>query len=224
MKIGKSVDLICITAFLFFSIVVSVSAQNNGSFEVGTNPGGFTTVSAGQTNVADWSVDFGSVDYIGSYWQASSGVRSIDLNGQNQRGQIGQTLTTTPGWSYQVTFDMSGNPDGGPTQKFMSVTADKINPSFYVYAIGSNTRPDMQYAANSYAFTAGYSTTLLNFTSLIFGFYGPVIDNVNVSVITQVCHLMPDNITLKTLTLTEPEVAAHLAHGDEAGPCSEGKP
>lgn len=202
---------------VFLSLGHTVSAQVNLSFETGTNPGSFNTVFAGQTNISGWSVDFGSVDYIGTYWQASQGSRSIDLNGQNQRGQISQEITTVAGWTYKVTFDMSGNPDGNPVSKFMSVSADKKAARGYLYAIGSNTRVDMQWAPNTYHFTAEYPTTLLSFTSLVQGFYGPTLDNVVVTVETQVCHVA----TVKTITVPAPEVAVHLAHGDTPGPCPE---
>ncbi len=201
---------------VFLSLGHTVSAQVNISFETGTNPGSFTTVYASQTNITNWSVDFGSVDYIGTYWQPSTGVRSIDLNGQNQRGQISQIIPTTTGWTYKVTFDLSGNPDGGPTVKFMSVSADKEQTQFYFYIIGNNTRVDMQWEPNTYHFTANFPITFLSFTSQITGFYGPALDNINVSVETQVCHQLE-----KTLTLSPPEVAVHLAHGDTPGPCAE---
>ena len=160
----------------------AVSAQTDPSFETGTNPGGFSTVFAGQTNISGWSVDFGSVDYIGSYWQASHGSRSIDLNGHNQRGKISQELATVPGWTYKVTFDMSGNPDGNPISKSLLVSAGQQPAWIYRYVIGTNTHADMQWVSETYYFTAEDSTTLLSFTSLIQGFYGPAIDNISVTV------------------------------------------
>jgi len=209
---------IAISLFMFGS--AAATAQSNLSFETGTNPGGFSTVFAGQPNITGWSVDFGSVDYIGNYWQASNGVRSIDLNGQNQRGQISQEIATTAGWTYKVTFDMSGNPDGLPLSKFMIVGADKKSLSGYTYVIGTNTRANMQWVTNTYHFTAENPITLLSFTSGINGFFGPVLDNINISVETQVCHLDAAGEPEKTVTLSEPEVALHLAHGDLPGPCT----
>lgn len=172
-------------ALLFLSTIISASAQTNGSFEQGINPGGFTTVFAGQTNISGWSVDFGSVDYIGNYWQASEGARSVDMNGQNQAGQISQSLATTAGWTYEVTFDMSGNPDGGPAKKFMSVSADKRSTVIYLYTTGSNTRADMQWESNVYYFTANSSTTVLSFTSETAGFFGPALDSVKVRLVAE---------------------------------------
>ncbi len=90
----------------------------NGSFELGTDPGGsFLTVNAGESSITGWTVDSGSVDYIGGYWAASDGLRSIDMNGLTT-GSISQTITgLTIGQQYRVSFDLAGNTDFGPTVK-----------------------------------------------------------------------------------------------------------
>ncbi|MBI3342508.1 DUF642 domain-containing protein, partial [Candidatus Curtissbacteria bacterium] len=101
-------------AFLFGSLAVAAFAVGtNGSFESGTDPGVFTTVNPGGTNITGWNVDSGNVDYIGTYWPASNGVRSVDMNGLTA-GSISQSLTTVVGATYNVTFDLSGNPDSRP--------------------------------------------------------------------------------------------------------------
>ncbi|MCA1623376.1 MAG: choice-of-anchor C family protein [Acidobacteria bacterium] len=219
MKIRMMLMMFCVLA-----ITPAVFAQSNGSFETDTNPGGFTTVYMGNTNIDDWSVDFGSIDYIGSYWQASEGVRSIDMSGRNEAGQISQTLTTVAGWTYQVTFDMSGNPDGGCGVKEMSVSVDGLSSQSYTYdtCLSGNTREDMKWAPNTYYFTATSSETVLTFTSLIAGFFGPALDNVNIEIVTQICHRNSGKKGSKTLTVGASAVAAHLAHGDSVGPCQAG--
>jgi len=46
----------------------------NGSFESGTDPGNFTGLTAGNsTSISNWVVETGTIDYIGTYWQASEG-------------------------------------------------------------------------------------------------------------------------------------------------------
>src|SRR5688572_18224503 len=77
----------------------------NGGFESGTNPGAFTTVAAGGTNITGWTVGGNGVDYIGTYWTASEGGRSIDLSALNA-GSVSQVLNgLTIGQEYTVTFD-----------------------------------------------------------------------------------------------------------------------
>jgi len=168
--------------FFVLAFTSAVFAQSNGSFENGINPGIFTTVSAGSNNITDWRVDFGNVDYIGSYWQASEGVRSIDLNGL-RRGRISQRLGTVAGWTYKVTFDMSGNPDGGPAQKIMSVSINGSSSQYYFYdtSLTENTKDDMKWMSNTYYFTATSIRTVLAFDSEIEGLYGPALDNVTIA-------------------------------------------
>src|SRR5262245_54069854 len=88
------------------------AAFTNGSFETGTNPGVFTTLASGSTAITGWMVSAGTIDYIGTYWTASDGVRSLDMSG-NGPGAITQTFDTVPNQQYQVIFDLAGNPDGG---------------------------------------------------------------------------------------------------------------
>jgi choice-of-anchor C domain-containing protein len=108
----------------------------NGSFESGSNPGVFTFLPTGSTAITGWTVSAGTVDYIGTYWQASNGSRSVDLNG-GSTGAISQTFPTVPGLTYNVTFDMSGNPFSGPTVKTMSVSAGGATAA-YSYDIVAN--------------------------------------------------------------------------------------
>lgn len=215
-------NLILVTAFTLGLGLTSASAQiSNGSFEDGDDPGVYSTVLLANTNsttVAFWNV--GGIDYIGSYWQAADGSRSIDMNGYFEAGSVSQAFATTPGYTYQVTFSMSGNPDSGPADKVMSVSATGAASATYTYTIGANTRTDMQWAMNSYSFKATAASTTLTFTSLTEGAWGPALDNVAIASVTgQVCHrdLKPKT---KTLTIGVNAIPAHLAHGDTAGPCS----
>ncbi len=167
-----------------FSAALSPWTESNGSFENGPNVGsGFMTIFAGQNNILDWTVGLHSVDYIGGYWQASEGVRSIDLNG-HQAGEISQTIETAIGLTYRVTFDLSGNPDGLPTEKIMSVSANGANVTQYSYSIGQNTKTNMQWVPNEYHFVATNTNTVLAFTSHVGGFFGPAIDNVAVAAVS----------------------------------------
>jgi choice-of-anchor C domain-containing protein len=159
------------------------SGVSNGSFEAGTftaNP--FDTLPAGSTAITDWTVDSGSIDWIGSYWQAADGSRSIDLNG-NETGAISQTLTTTIGNTYVVTFDLSGNTDCPPTAKTLTVGATGAPPASYTFdtAVVGNSRVDMKWVAQTYTFLATNSSSVLAFTSTTAGPCGPALDNVSVT-------------------------------------------
>ncbi len=166
-------------ALALLPVAAMAAAFSNGSFETGTPPGSFLTLTApNSTDIANWTVSAGSVDYIGSYWQAADGSRSLDMNGTGA-GTITQTFDTTPGATYTVTFDLSGNPDGGPTMKVLQVSAGG-SPELFYYdtATHGNTKTNMKWEAETYVFTATGPSTTLTFASQIAGAYGPALDNV----------------------------------------------
>ena len=150
----------------------------NGSFESGPSTQDiFLKLFAGDTSITDWTVGGEGIDYKFTYWQASDGGRSIDLNHLNT-GSIETTLTTTPGTLYTIRFDMAGNPDGAPTTKTMRVTATGGLPRNYSFDTSGTSRSSMGWTTQSYSFTASSSSTVLKFTSTTAGPYGPAIDNV----------------------------------------------
>ena len=91
---------------------------SNGSFEDSSiDPGTFATLGVGNTSITDWIVSGGTVDYIGTYWDAADGHRSLDMNGLTN-GSISQMMQgLTIGQQYRVDFDLAGNTDGSPTVK-----------------------------------------------------------------------------------------------------------
>lgn len=177
-------------ASLTLSLVgVSVAAGPaivNGSFETGTNPGAFVQLSAvDSTTIQGWTVSAGTVDYIGTYWQAADGARSIDLSGTTA-GAIRQSFATTVGATYKVTFSMSGNPAGGAGTKTMTVDAGGT-PTGFSYEVGAVNPPtlaDMKWVTKTFSFTATAATTTLTFTSTTSGSFGPALDNVRVELAT----------------------------------------
>lgn len=179
-----------LTLGILLSVAAAVPAQAvtvlNGSFEDGTDPGVFTTLGTSSTAITDWTVLDGSVDYIGTYWQASNGSRSVDLSG-NSIGTLGQTITgLTAGQAYQVTFDVSRNPDlVVPTR---TGTFSAGGQSFlFAYTDAGTTRTDMKWHTVSYAFTASGPTALISFSSDASGgcCYGPALDNVRIAAVPE---------------------------------------
>src|SRR3982074_3174248 len=100
----------------------------NGSCETGTNPpaSGFSTLVAGTpnaTNIDGWTVTAGSVDWMApGAFQASAGQRDVDLSGDGP-GTLSQTFDIIGSTLYRVLFDLSGNPQGGPSTKTLMVSA-----------------------------------------------------------------------------------------------------
>lgn len=150
----------------------------NGSFENGTYAGGaLNTLPAGSPNLSGWIITSGSIDWTGSYWPAKDGSKSLDLSG-TAPGAISQTLVTTIGKTYVVTFAMSGNPDGGPALRTLTVgaTGAATAPFTFDTAAAGNSLSDMKWSTKTYSFVATSATTVLAFTSTTTGSFGPALD------------------------------------------------
>jgi len=157
---------------------VGIAVIPNGSFENGLAPGSYREVSPGDTSsIPGWKADGNGIDYKGTYVQAFHGSRSIDLN-RVDAGSIETTLATTPGTTYMITFEMAGNPFGGPAVKTMQVTADGTTPTNYSFDITGKSSSNMGWDTKTYTFTASSDLTVLKFTSTTPGNNGPAIDNV----------------------------------------------
>ena len=159
----------------------------NGSFETstcGAPSGGFATVNAGNNCITGWTVDSGSVDYINGYWQAQSGVRSIDLAGNNP-GTLSQIFDTVAGQLYSVDYYLSGNPDGGAAAKFGVVSAvnGAVISSATFLGLQGASHSNMNYLPWNFTFTATGPTTKLSFASnpSAGNFYGAALDSVTVT-------------------------------------------
>lgn len=163
------------------SVQAAPNLVTNGSFEIGTDPGGFTTLNSGDnTSIVGWTVGGHSVDYIGTYWNASDGKRSVDLAGNNA-GSVGQTVTgLTIGGVYHLTFDLAGNPDGAPQTKVTVVGADTTTTTFNVLNTGSLS--NMSWANYGVYFTATSTSAFISFASGTPNSpYGPALDNVSLT-------------------------------------------
>ena len=136
--------MMCVTkgfglAALFLGVMAGAAGQAvgativNGDFEEATvDPGGFYVVlPGGSTAITGWTVTGDSVELMGGFWQASSGLHSIDLSGSDAGG-IEQTFATTAGQLYRVTFDLAGDPGAPPTVKTVNVSAGGQKPGLHV--------------------------------------------------------------------------------------------
>lgn len=154
----------------------------NGSFESGINPGSFTTLATGDnTSITGWTVGGLGIDYIGSYWQAADGVRSIDLSGNNH-GSISQMLTgLTIGQLYAVSFALAGNPDGGGATKVAVASDGGSQAEVFNFLQAGNTKANMGWINQVFTFTATGASANLTFSGTQDNAYGPALDNVSIS-------------------------------------------
>ena len=174
--------LLLAAASVLASGAASATTIINGSFELGAaNPGGsFVTVNNGDsTSITGWTVGGLGVDYIGGYWQASDGTRSIDLSGNN-KGSISQLLTgLTIGKTYTVHFDLAGNPDGGGGTKIAVVSDGGSQSDVFSFSQAGHTKTNMGWTPQTFQFIATGTSANLTFSATKFNPFGPAIDNVS---------------------------------------------
>jgi choice-of-anchor C domain-containing protein len=160
----------------------------NGSFELGSvNPGsGWATLGSGNPAITGWEIFDGTIDLIGTYWQAADGSRSVDLNGNDGPAGIRQTFDTIAGDTYRIQFALAGNPDGAPLTKSVQVMSGAASQLFTFTIPSGTTHADMGWAYHSLLFTATSGSTTLSFLSDTAGaYYGPALDDVSVTTVPE---------------------------------------
>lgn len=169
----------------------------NGSLEVGpANGSGLADVDvlAGSAALVGWEVfatsaSGGAVDHLNFQWDASDGVHAIDLDGRNALfSGVRQAFATTPGYRYDVRFDLSGNPGvpagtGLPAVKRVQVSVDGFT-QIYEHDSTGQSREHLIWDAIAFSFIASGSSATLQFMSLtgVPNSYGALVDNVRVTV------------------------------------------
>lgn len=182
-----------IVAAGFCSGAARADIVTNGSFELGTNnpgSGGFATIPGSSSSITGWSVVGGSIDWINGYWQAQDGTHSVDMNGLDV-GSIQQTIATTIGQAYRLTFWLSANPDhldSKPDSRQLTASAGATSGLFtYNFDVPPNSHSSMNWASYSMYFTATSTSTLLQFASNAPQncCWGPALDNVAVTAVPE---------------------------------------
>ena len=163
-------------------VFASTNLVMNGSFEANTVAGPFVNFSTQSQGISNWTIGVFNVDLVGSLWAAADGVNSVDLSG-TKKGEIHQTLSTVVGQTYQLSFELAGNFQGGPAVKGMSVN---IGPNgLYTFDTTGKSAGNMGWTTYSETFVAVSTATTLSFASNTSGAYGPVLDNVSVTAVPE---------------------------------------
>lgn len=136
-----------------------------------------------------WTVSQG-VDLVRStFWLPQEGSQSLDLNAYaTLPGSVSQTLLTSAGTLYRVSFWIAANPDHvdpeqeGPNLKTMGVTFGSVTHS-YSFDVTGHTATSMGWLYQEFLASASDSSTLLSFLSTSDGYAGMTLDNVSVEAV-----------------------------------------
>lgn len=152
----------------------------NGGFESGVTPGGALNLTApDSTSLTSWSVQAGTIDYIGSLWSAGDGVRSLDMNGIST-GSIRQPVTGfSPGRIYRLSFLMAGNLGAGPTIKALRASMG-TNTQDFTFDITGRSLNQMGWTEKTMEFIPSSVSMMLGFDSLTAGNAGPALDSISI--------------------------------------------
>jgi choice-of-anchor C domain-containing protein len=181
-NVKKLILSFCVASLLGVTGIADALPFQNGSFE---NPGagaGVTTLFSVNTSITGWTVVNGSIDYLGSPWQAAEGTSSIDMSGILTPGILTQNFDTVGGTLYEVIFAMAGNPLGGDKIKDLGVSVANFSKDF-TFDTSGKTITDMGWTNFSFTFLATDLLTTLTFTSLENNAFGAALDNVRVDVV-----------------------------------------
>lgn len=166
---------------LGLSPTVNKNLVSDGGFETPVVASGFQTFVGGK-KMGPWHVTGNSVDLVnGDFLAAHGGKQDVDLSGTNYSGDssggIYEDVPTQPGKTYTITYVESGNNQGSPAIKSLSVSfgGELIATTTF------NTAGNDAYVVHSYQVVATSTSSRLQFTSNTTTLFGPLIDDVSVS-------------------------------------------
>jgi choice-of-anchor C domain-containing protein len=175
--------VLVLSIFCFSSNVSADPVLLNGSFENGVPPFDSHDIDivAGSTAITGWTVIGGGVDLLEDPWDVSDGLRAVDLD-RRSPGGIEQSFATLVGDTYIVSFDLSGNPQGGSRFKPLRVSVGGLTSDF-VFDSAGQTIDALIWQAVVFSFVATNTVSTLRFESLSSSdsSFGALIDHVDVS-------------------------------------------
>jgi len=162
----------------------AINLIRNGSFELATiNPANASLQVTGPntTSVTNWAVGGGSqFNYFGTAYDATAGIRSIDLSGISG-GSIFQNITgLTVGKAYSISFALSNRP-GAVKPGAVRVSTSGGTSTLFTFTGDPVTGGDMGWQRYAYRFIAKTANTRVAFNNANYHAnrpYSAVIDNV----------------------------------------------
>lgn len=157
-----------------------INLIRNGGFEspdLGT--ASQQVISTGSSALSGWTISGTSgIDLVSTFWQPSEGRQSISLNWKSP-STISQILTTVPGQSYRVSFDLAGEAFGGQSSRTLDVLWNGVAVSSQSFNYSGQPPTAMGWTTVSVD-VLGTGSDILSFRSTTPNNYGPTLDNVRV--------------------------------------------
>ena len=148
----------------------------NRSFESGAEPGDATVLHAGNKAIEGWTVVDADISYVGRKWQNAEGARSVGLL---CGGAISQTIQTEPDQTYEVRFNMAGDPNAKPALKTVIVSLG-AETRVFTFDTAGRSLTEMGWASRTHVFKASGKASQLTFRSPKEQCSVPAVDNIRV--------------------------------------------
>jgi choice-of-anchor C domain-containing protein len=159
-----------------FSVALAQPLITNRSFESGTDPRDAAVLAPGSTAIEGWTVVDADVSYVGKKWQHGEGARSVGLL---CGGGIAQTIQTEPDQTYEVRFNMAGDPNATPSLKTVIVSLG-AETRVFTFDTAGHSVTEMGWASRTHVFKASAKTSMLAFRSPREQCSVPAVDNIRV--------------------------------------------
>jgi choice-of-anchor C domain-containing protein len=139
----------------------------NGCFHDPAISTGSTALGPGSVQVPDWTVGGKGVDIVASdHWQAATGCgQSVSLAGGGP-GSVSQTVNTTFGDIYLLTWQMAGNYSCGPVVKRMAVYWEGKLVAAPSFNMTGSAHSSMGWVTKQLTLTADDTTSVLAFSDV----------------------------------------------------------
>lgn len=167
------------------SIVINGSFEEEGSLpciEGCYSLSGIALAVGNSTAVPGWTVTNNPVIVMGSnYFPASDGLNCLALSDFSGPGSVFQDLTTEPGGSYDISFDMAANPWNPETDSLDVYWGGQCAGSFTAVSTGSYPDNAISWVRNEILRVSATSvTTRLQFVDTDSNNVAPLIDAIRV--------------------------------------------
>jgi hypothetical protein len=163
-----------------FSMVVGIARGNpitNPSFETPTvATGGFTNYVTGSTSITGWTVTgpggvsivSGTFNQNGVTFNAEDGIQWLDLtgDGSNSTEGVQQSVATTSGTNYVLTFYVGNTTGGGIFGTTSTVGLDINGAQVNTYENSNTDATGLNWEQFTYSFMATGASTTIGFVNL----------------------------------------------------------
>jgi hypothetical protein len=187
---------LCTSASAATNLIDQTYGAGAGSFELGVfEPRGsglnnFQSLLAGSTTLTGWQVGSVGVDWLGAPdYAAADGLHAVDLGYFDVAGgSISVTLPTQVGATYALDFKAAAVPGFPSYTNTGTVSAGSlVGAGFTVPFSAANAFGTQVYHPQSFSFVATSTSTVVSIAAAVAGTsYGPVIDDVSVTLLAAV--------------------------------------